>query len=100
MLGQQQSKDFSANSVSDKAAVSSIPRKRARSNSLKDPSFTFALDTFSSTMDYEYETLSNDDEEYNEEDKEEEDDIEIILDPSDLDYENQFIFEICNISTF
>ncbi|KAL0095391.1 hypothetical protein F4703DRAFT_1923033 [Phycomyces blakesleeanus] len=31
--------------------------------------------------------------------EEDEDDIEILLDPSQLDMEDQFIFEMCNIST-
>ncbi|KAI9016283.1 hypothetical protein CLU79DRAFT_847668 [Phycomyces nitens] len=75
---------FSAQSSATISTRPVIPSKRSRSDSL-------IVTTGDSDMDYEY-----DDNHANDED---DDDIEIILDPSDLDLQDQFIFEICNIIT-
>ncbi|KAI9028859.1 hypothetical protein CLU79DRAFT_832232 [Phycomyces nitens] len=68
-----------------------IPSKRSRSDSLVEPKNLSVVTTGDSDMDYEYNDLHANDED--------EDDIEILLDPSDLDLHDQFIFEICNIVT-
>ncbi|KAI9016279.1 hypothetical protein CLU79DRAFT_837812 [Phycomyces nitens] len=87
MLGQT----FSAQSLSTISTRPVIPCKRSRSDSLIEPSNHPLVTTGDSEMDYEYDDLHTNDED--------EDDIEILLDPSDLDLQDQFIFEICNIIT-
>ncbi|KAI9016288.1 hypothetical protein CLU79DRAFT_889709 [Phycomyces nitens] len=77
---------FSAQSSSTISTRPVIPSKRSRSDSLIEPNNLSVLTTGDSEMDYEYDDLHANDED--------EDDIEILLDPSDLDLQDQFIFEI------
>ncbi|KAI9015753.1 hypothetical protein CLU79DRAFT_838102 [Phycomyces nitens] len=81
---------FSQTASSTKSA-SSIPTKRPRSHSQESIDISL-LDSNDSSMDYEYQNCSQSEDN-------DDDDVIILLDPSDLDIESQFIFEICNIST-
>ncbi|KAI9016267.1 hypothetical protein CLU79DRAFT_837799 [Phycomyces nitens] len=82
---------FSTQSSSAMSTRPIVSCKRSRSDLLIEPSNHPLVTTGDSDMNYEY-----DDHHANDED---EDDIEILLDPSDLDLQDQFIFEICNIIT-
>ncbi|KAI9028858.1 hypothetical protein CLU79DRAFT_884748 [Phycomyces nitens] len=77
---------FSAQSSSTISTRPVIPCKRSRSDSLIEPSNYPVVTTGDFDMDYEYDDHHADDDD--------EDDIEIILDPLDLDIQDQFIFEI------
>ncbi|KAI9029954.1 hypothetical protein CLU79DRAFT_831699 [Phycomyces nitens] len=81
---------FSVKSSTEVSTRPTIPCKRPRSDSLIESDSLSLMIASNSDMDFEYDNLCDEDED---------DDIEIILDPSDLDQENKFIFEICNIST-
>ncbi|KAI9029955.1 hypothetical protein CLU79DRAFT_831701 [Phycomyces nitens] len=72
--------------VSDKSA---IPCKKEKPDSLIELASTSVPVTSVSDIDFDYNSLCP---------KDEDDDIRIILDPSALEPEAQYLFEICKIS--
>ncbi|KAI9016280.1 hypothetical protein CLU79DRAFT_837820 [Phycomyces nitens] len=66
-----------------------VPCKKAKSDSLTESS-SFPIPTpHASDTDFDYNKLCA---------KDEDDDIKIIMDPSELEPEAQYLFEICKIS--
>ncbi|KAL0086724.1 hypothetical protein F4703DRAFT_1927588 [Phycomyces blakesleeanus] len=94
---------MSTQNVSKHNSTSSIPAKRQRSYSQESISISpesskysndsfMDVDSCNCSADKLKTSFSNCDEE--------DDDIEILLDPSQLDIEGQFVYEMCSISTF
>ncbi|KAL0087069.1 hypothetical protein F4703DRAFT_1927935 [Phycomyces blakesleeanus] len=96
-----------AQTSSKSNSTSSVPAKRQRSYSQESINIStesskssndcfMDIDSGNRSLGEFHIALCN----LGEETDEDDDDIDILLDPSQLDVESQFVYEMCNISTF